>query len=106
MQHCKRKYKLADGEKRETDLRAYRKIIINTIDQTVPGKHPEVFADYFTTDELTHSEAVKIGRALSKVEKLSCLGKEVTQFRLFEGKPFKEDSSQRSGKQVKGGRMA
>ena len=107
MQHNKRKYELADSEKRDTDLTAYRSIIIRTINQAVPGKHPEVFSDYFTTDELTHSEAVRIGRALSRVEELSYLGKEVKQFRLFEGKPFIE-KKKRSGnyKLTRGGRMA
>lgn len=60
-----RKYRLSDTSQ-DVDLRQYEDEIVSTINETVPGKHPKVYADYFTTDQLTHSEAVKIGRALSK----------------------------------------
>ena len=60
-----RKYRLSDTSQ-DVDLRQYEDEIIDTINDTVPGKHPKVYADHFTTDQLTHSEAVRIGRALSK----------------------------------------
>ncbi len=40
----------------------------------------------FSTDELRHSEAVAVGRALARVPELKRLGREVTIFRLFDGK--------------------
>ena len=57
-----RKYRLSDTSQ-DVDLRQYEDEIIDTINDTVPGKHPKVYADHFTTDQLTHSEAVRIGRA-------------------------------------------
>ena len=59
--------------------------IIDTINAVAPGKNPKVYADHFETDVLTHKEAVALGRALSKVEGLQKLGKQVTIFRLFQG---------------------
>ena len=109
MSYSKRHYKLADSEKRsETNLTDFSDIIIETINITVPGKHPKVYHDHFITDELTHSEAVRIGRALSKIEELCNLGKTVTQFRLFEGTSINHDSSKcvKKKRKVTGGRMA
>ena len=47
------------------DLRDYEKEIVDTIEKIAPGKHPKVFKDYYSTDDLTQSEAVKIGRELA-----------------------------------------
>lgn len=85
----KRVCKLANHENNDVDLRDYEDIIIKTIEETVPGKNPVVKADRFVTDALTHSEAVKLGRAMSRVSELSKLGKEVTQYWLFEGRTVK-----------------
>ena len=41
----RRKCKLADIDNRDVDLRKYRKKIVDTINATVPGKNPRVFAD-------------------------------------------------------------
>ena len=60
-----RKYRLSDTSQ-DVDLCQYEDEIVQTINDTVPGKHPKVYPDYFTTDPLSQSEAVKIGRALSK----------------------------------------
>ena len=76
---------LANSQNKGVDLQQYKKIITDTINDTVPGKHPKVSGRWFSTDVLTHSEAVRLGRALSRVEELKPLGMEVTQYRLFEG---------------------
>ena len=104
----RRKCKLADSEYRDTDLRKYRKLIVSTINATVPGKNPRVFEDYYSTDILTHSEAVAVGRALAKIEELKVFGKTVTIFRLFDGKNYKSESSDIPITKInipKGGRM-
>ncbi len=76
----RRKCKLADIDNRDVDLRKYRKRIVDTINATVPGKNPIVFAKYYSTDVLTHSESVAIGRALAKIDELKAFGKTVTIF--------------------------
>lgn len=60
---------------------------MDTINTTVPGKNPKVYHSCFTTDVLTQSEAVSLGR-LAKVDELSQFGREVTIFRLFDGKTY------------------
>ncbi len=82
----RRKCKLADSTHRGVDLREYADLIIETVNNTVSGKNPKVFEDHFSTDELTHSEAVALGRTLAKLSELKCYGKTVTIFRLFDGK--------------------
>ena len=76
----RRKCKLADIDNRDVDLRKYRKRIVDTINATVPGKNPRVFAKYYSTDVLPHSESVAIGRALAKIDELKAFGKTVTIF--------------------------
>ena len=103
----RRKCKLSDVDFRDTDLRAYKKKIVDTINATVPGKNPRVFKDYFSTDELTHTEAVAVGRALAKIDELKQYGKHVTIFRLFDGKTYESESSNKiyNKNKPKGGRM-
>ena len=104
----RRKFKLANAEFRNTNLKNYEQIIIDTINQTVPGKDPKVFEDYFSTNVLSQSEAVSIGRALAKIEELSALGQEKKIFRLFDGKTYdSEEATKPSIKHQapKGGRM-
>ena len=93
-----RKYKLSDRSQ-NVDLRQYQDEIVDTINEAVPGKHPKVYKDHFTTDQLTHSEAVRIGRALSKSDNLAAFGKTVTTFRLFSGTTVEVED------RPKGGRM-
>ena len=103
----RRKFKLANADFRDTNLKKYEQVIIDTINLTVPGKAPKVFERYFSTNELNHSEAVKIGRALAKIEELSALGQEKRIFRLFDGKTYdSEDAKEPSRKKIKpkGGR--
>lgn len=104
----RRKCKLADIDYRDIDLRDYSKKIKETINKTVPGKNPRVFKDYFSTDELTHTEAVAIGRALAKIEDLKQYGKYVTIFRLFDGKTYESESSNKiyNKNKIKGGRIS
>ena len=92
------KYKLSDRSQ-NVDLRQYQDEIVDTINEAVPDKHPKVYKDHFTTDQLTHSEAVRIGRALSKSDNLAAFGKTVTTFRLFSGTTVEVED------RPKGGRM-
>ena len=89
----RRKCKLADIDYRNIDLRTFEKLIIDTINNTVSGKNPKVFESYFSTDLLTQSESVLIGRALAKLEELKPYGKTVTIFRLFDGKAYESEES-------------
>ena len=102
-----RKCRLANSEHRDVDLLDYEEEIIDTINKTVPGKNPRVYRDHFATDELTQSEAVSLGRALAKIEKLKGFGKTVTIFRLFDGKTCDiektDESATHNGR--KGGRL-
>ena len=50
------------------------------------------------TDELTQGERVRLGRELSKSLRLKQHGKEVTSFRLFEGKSVEEMEEEKGGK--------
>ena len=94
-----RKYRLSDTSQ-DVDLLQYQDEIIKTINETVPNKHPKVYTDHFTTDELKHSEAVKIGRALSRSNNLNQYGKRIETFRLFSGKTVEVKDNK-----PKGGRM-
>ena len=89
----RRKFKLANVEFRNTNLKNYEQIIIDTINQTVPRKDPKIFEDYFSTNVLSQSEAVSIGRALAKIDKLCALGQEKRIFRLFDGKTYDSEEA-------------
>lgn len=97
----RRKYRLADSDHSDVDLRKYRKIIIDTVNQTVGNKNPRVFKEYFSTDPLTQSEAVLLGRALSKLDELNVYGKTITTFRLFDGKIYESESAEKPLKSKK-----
>jgi len=56
----RRKYRLADTSHSSVDLRDYRKIIIETVEKTVPGKRPKVFQEYYSIDLISHSESVAL----------------------------------------------
>ena len=94
-----RKYRLSDTSQ-DVDLLQYEDEIISIINEAVPGKHPTVYDDYFTTDQLSHSEAVRIGRALSKNNNLAAFGKTIRTFRLFSGTTVEVEDYR-----PKGGRM-
>lgn len=89
----RRKYRLADSSHSDVDLRKYRKLIIDTVNKTVGNKNPRVFKEYFSTDPLTQSEAVLLGRALSKLDELNVYGKTITTFRLFDGKMYESEEA-------------
>lgn len=93
METKRRKCKLSDSAHKSVNLKEFEDIILETIEKTVPNKHPKVFIDYFSTDVLTQTEAVLLGRALSKIEALSAYGKTVTIFRLFDGKVYDNEES-------------
>ena len=71
----RRKCTLANKNFKNIDLRNFEQIIVDTINSTVTGKNPKVYKDYFSTDSLTQSESVAIGRALSKIAELNIYGK-------------------------------
>lgn len=104
----RRKCRLADSENKDIDLRMFEDVIIRTINATVKGKEPKVFKHYFSTNVLTQSEAVSIGRALAKIDSLKVYGKTVTTFRLFDGRTYESEESvtpMKIKQTVKGGRM-
>lgn len=108
MANQRRKCRLADSDHRDIDLREYEQLIIDTVNSTVANKNPKVFKDYFSTDPLTQSESVLLGRALSKLTELKCYGKEVKIFRLFDGKTYDSEESAtpiNKNRRPKGGRM-
>ena len=106
MPTARRKCRLAVSDYKDIDLRQFENIIIQTINATVKGKNPTVSKNYFSTDLLTQSEAVSLGRALAKIEELKVYGKSVTIFRLFDGKICDvEVSEDKNEKQTRGGRM-
>ena len=92
MAQKRRKFKLVNSEYSEVDLRQYAQQIIDTINETVPGKNPKVFRDYFSTDLLNQGEAVTLGRELAKIPALKGYGKEVTTFRLFDGRVYDSET--------------
>lgn len=111
----RRKCKLVNSDHNDVDLRNYEQIIKDTVERIVPGKNPKVFKNYFSTDPLTQGEAVSLGRELAKVEQLKEYGKEVTTFRLFDGKLYDSEDERmpsnckkrinKTETQTKGGRM-
>lgn len=105
MANQRRKCRLADTRSRDVDLRKYEQIIINTVNMTVAGKNPKVYQDYFSTDPLSQSEAVQVGRALSKLPELKGYGKSITIFRLFDGKTYESEESKTPISKSKGGRV-
>lgn len=105
----RRKSKLAIHDN-GVDLTIYTREIIDTINEIAPGKNPKVFKNYYSTDELNQSEAVKIGQKLSKIPGLKEYGITITTFRLFEGKLYESEDSkrlvnkkQKANKKPKGG---
>lgn len=104
----RRKYKLTDKNYRKSvDLRLYSQTIVDTINETVPGKNPVVHKDHFSTDPLTQREAISIGMALAKIPALSQYGKTITTFRLFDGKTYANEYATEpiTKKSPKGGRL-
>ena len=89
----RRKCRLAVAEYSGVDLRQFEDVIIQTVNATVKNKHPRVFKDYFSTDVLTQSEAVSLGRALAKIDELKVYGKTVNIFRLFDGKTYASEGA-------------
>ena len=92
----RRECRFANKDYKYLDLTQYSKIIIDTIEKTVPGKNPVVEKNKFSTDLLSHKEAVKLGMALSSLSELEGYGKRVTIFRLFDGKVVDTDKKNNS----------
>ena len=89
--------KLTDKSQRNNvDLRNYSQTIINTINKIAPNKNPTVNQHSFSTDPLTHSEAVKLGFALAEVPEIAKLGIWVKTFRLFDGRIIEDKKEKRN----------
>ena len=88
----------ADKSHKDVDLTQYSQIIIDKINATIPGKNPKVDKHSFSTDELTHQQAVQIGRSLACLKELEEYGKRVTIFRLFSGKVIDTDDKENKPK--------
>ena len=97
--------RLADSNYKDIDLRDYEAEILAAIEKIAPGTHPVVEKGSFTTDELTQSQAVRLGRELYQIDGLKKYGKIVTQARLFTGRRVEvdEDKPKQKSKQLKGG---
>lgn len=93
MDKKRRKYKLADKTHKDIDLRQYEQLIVDTVNQVIQNKNPRVYKEYFSTYPLSQSEAVLLGKALAKIDKLKIYGKTVTTFRLFDGKIYNNEQS-------------
>ena len=115
MTQKRQKCRLVNSEYNGVDLRQFEQIIIDAVESVVPNKNPRVFKEYFSTDPLTQGEAVALGRELSKIPQLKGFGKEVTTFRLFDGKTYDSEGDRipssckkkndKTKLNVKGGRM-
>ncbi|MBR5571340.1 MAG: hypothetical protein IKV99_01690 [Oscillospiraceae bacterium] len=105
----RRKYRLVNSAYEGVDLRQYEQLIVEAVNRIAPGKNPKVFKGYFSTDLLSQGEAVSLGRELSKLDELKGYGKEVSTFRLFDGKTYDSEEDTQPAKpateKVKGGRM-
>lgn len=89
--------RLANSDCRGVDLTEYAAEIMDVINRIAPNKHPVVEKDNFSTDDLSQSDAVRIGRELYKIDGLKAYGKIVTQARLFTGHRVEaEDSEKKS----------
>ncbi|MBR2140027.1 MAG: hypothetical protein IJ963_04095 [Phascolarctobacterium sp.] len=89
--------KLTDKSQRNNvDLRNYSQTIINTINKIAPNKNPTVNQHSFSTDPLTHSEAVKLGFALAEIPEIAELGIWVKTFRLFDGRIIEDKKEKRN----------
>ena len=107
MAQKRRKCKLSNSDHSEVDLRQFSQEIIDTINETVPGKNPKVFENYFSTDLLSQGEAVALGRELAKIPGLKDFGKTVETFRLFDGRVYDSETDttpSKSRKQTKRGK--
>lgn len=93
-----RKYTLADGSKRDTvDLRDYEDIIVAAVQEFAPGTTVAVYKDYYILNEqLSQSQAVKIGRKICESDlKYHC----IKLSKLFNSKPVKEKANDNSKEQ-------
>ena len=85
-----RKYSLADGSKRgSVDLRDYEDVIVSAVQEFAPGFIVVVYKDYYVVSEqLSQSQAVKIGRRICE----SSLSQHCIKLsKLFNSKVVKEN---------------
>lgn len=94
MTTLRKKFRLVAAEHQKQSLLPYEQEILDAINRAVPGKNPKVFEHYYSIDHpLSQSETIRIGRELSKIADLVPLGKKIETFRLFEGKLYESEDS-------------
>lgn len=97
-----RKYTLANGSKRSTvDLRDYEDVIKSAVEEFAPGTTVTVCKDYYLVNEqLSQSQAVKIGRKICESDlKYHC----VKLSKLFNSKLVKENANDSRKEQKQNG---
>lgn len=97
-----RKYMLADGSKRGiVDLRDFTDVITAAVQEYAPGSTVAVFKDYYLVNEqLSQSQAVKIGRKICESDlKYHC----VKLSKLFNSKLVKENANDSRKEQQQNG---
>lgn len=84
-----RKYTLANGSKRGiVDLRDYEDVIKAAIEEFAPGTAVTVCKDYYLiSEQLSQSQAVKIGRRICESDLSKCC---IRLSKLFSSKIVKE----------------
>lgn len=98
-----RKYTLADGQKRSSvDLRDYEDVISAAIEEFAPGTTVTIYKDHYrVSEQLTHSQAVKIGRRICE----SDLSQHCIKLsKLFNSRIVKEKTDDNRSKQKQAGR--
>ena len=93
MNQMRRKFRLINSEYKDIDLTTYSKEIIDAVNSVAPNKNPQVYKHYFSTDPLEQREAVALGRALAKINRLSNFGMEIKTYRLFSGRNYESEAS-------------
>lgn len=97
-----RKYSLADGSKRGfVDLRDYEDVIVSAVQEFAPGFTVVVCKDYYVVNEqLSQSQAVKIGRRICE----SSLSQHCIKLsKLFNSKIVKENANDNKKEQNRPG---
>ena len=87
-----REYRFSSSLARDTvDLTEFEAIIRQAVEQVNPKATVTVYTDRYTIDNISRSEAVQVGRLLSKTALAEyCIKVEIS--RLFFGQDVKEDA--------------
>lgn len=86
----RRMFRLSDASHKDIVLREYEDEILEIADRIIPGKNPKVYQNYFMNRWTDTGGRVPFGEGIIKSPRLKQYGKEVTSFRLFEGKSLEQ----------------